>query len=119
MRHISTIFLLIFFIYIGVVSPVFCAIKGGINYSIPVYYDNLSEDELSEKVKIYYYNAMKLDNGVVDENMTLALNIYTILQNMNPENIDYSTFSGSPRAMVAFCFFTVSFSAIPEPSPSW
>ena len=48
-----------------------------------------------------------------------AVIILIRLNKAAPENIDYSTFSGSPRAMVAFCFFTVSFSAIPEPSPSW
>ena len=90
MRQLTTIFLLIFGFSAIFIPPSCGAVKGGINYSIPVYYDNLSEAELQEKGKLYFYNAMKLKNGEVDENMTQALNIYTILQNVNPENIEYS-----------------------------
>ena len=90
MRQLTTIFLLIFGILTALLQPVYSAVKGGINYSIPIYYDKLSETELQDKVKIYFYNAMQLQNGEIDENMTQALNIYTILQNLNPENIEYS-----------------------------
>ena len=90
MRQLTTTFLLIFGILAISIQPSYSAIKGGINYSIPVYYDNLSETELQEKGKVYFHNAIRLENGVMNEDMTQALNIYTILQNLNPENIDYS-----------------------------
>ena len=90
MRQLTTIILLIFIFSLVCITPSYSAVKGGINYSIPVYYDNLSEIELQERGKSYFHNAMRLQNGVIDENMTQALNIYTILQNVNPENIEYS-----------------------------
>ena len=90
MRQLTTIILLIFIFSLVCITPSQGAIKGGINYSIPVYYDNLSEVELQERGKSYFHNAMRLQNGIIDENMTQALNIYTILQNVNPENIEYS-----------------------------
>ena len=90
MRQLTTIFLLIFGFFALNLQPSYSAIKGGIDYSIPIYYDNLSESELQDKAKVYFYNAMHLQDGVIDEDMTQALNLYTILQNVNPENIEYS-----------------------------
>ena len=88
MRQLTTIFLLILGFSVIFIPPAYSTVKGGINSSIPVYYDNLSETELQEKGKSYFFNAMMLKDGEIDENMTQALNIYTILQNINPENID-------------------------------
>ena len=90
MRQLTTIFLLIFLIFVISLSPSYSAVKGGVNYSIPVYYDNLSETELQDRGKLYFHNAIRLQNGVVNEDMTQALNIYRILQNVNPENAEYS-----------------------------
>lgn len=90
MRQLTTIFLLIFGIFALTLQPSYSAIKGGIDYSIPIYYDNLSESEIQDKARVYFYNAMRLQDGVIDEDMTQALNLYTILQNVNPENIEYS-----------------------------
>ena len=88
MRQLTTIFLLILGIFAVSIQPSFSAIKGGVKYSIPVYYDNLTESELQNKGKSYFYNAMRTNE--INEDMTQALNIYTILQNLNPENIEYS-----------------------------
>ena len=88
MRQLTTIFLLILGIFAIFIQPSFSAIKGGVKYSIPVYYDNLSETELQNKGKSYFYNAMK--SNELNEDITQALNIYTILQNLNPQNIEYS-----------------------------
>ena len=88
MRQLTTIFLLILGIFAIFIQPSFSAIKGGVKYSIPVYYNNLSETELQNKGKSYFYNAMK--SNELNEDMTQALNIYTILQNLNPQNIEYS-----------------------------
>lgn len=89
MRQLTTIILLIFTIMITSADKGFCAIRGGISNSLPIYYNNLSENELLDKGKVYFHNAMMLKNGEINEDMTQALNIYTILQNVNPENIDY------------------------------
>ena len=88
MRQLTTIFLLILGIFAIFIQPSFSAIKGGVKYSIPVYYNNLSETELQNKGKSYFYNAIK--SNELNEDMTQALNIYTILQNLNPQNIEYS-----------------------------
>ena len=89
MRQLTTIILLIFTIMITSADKGFCAIRGGLSNSLPIYYNNLSESELLDKGKVYFHNAMMLKNGEINEDMTQALNIYTILQNVNPENIDY------------------------------
>lgn len=88
MRRLSTIYLLIFFLFL-IALPSECAYKGGITYSIPVEYKNLSESELNDKAKLYYHNALKLKDGEVNSDMTKALLIYSILQNVNPDNPVY------------------------------
>ncbi len=88
MRQLSTIYLLIFIILFAS-NPTFGAFKGGVSYSIPIEYKNLSENELNEKAKVYFYNANKLKNKEVNEDMTNALLIYSILQNVNPDNPEY------------------------------
>ncbi len=88
MRQLSTIFILIFLILL-VQIPSFSAFKGGISYSIPIEYKNLSETELNEKAKYYFYLADKLEDCVVNEDMTNALVLYSILENVNPDNTEY------------------------------
>ena len=90
MRQPATIILLIFAISVGFYQPSFSAIKGRVQYTIPTYYSNLSETELQKRACEYYYLAQKLEDGQINEDMTKALTLYTVLQNMNPENIDYS-----------------------------
>ena len=89
MRQLTTILLLIFTVTIISAERGYCAIKGGVSNSIPVYYDNLSESELLEKGKIYFHNSMLLKPREINDDMTQALNIYTMLQNVNPENTYY------------------------------
>ena len=89
MRQLTTIFLLIFTIMALSAGKGYCAIKGSVSNSLPIQYNNLSESELLAKGKVYFHNAMMLKSGEVNNDMTQALNIYTILQNINPENIDY------------------------------
>lgn len=90
MRQRTTTILLIFLVLIMFSQPAFCAIKGGIKYSIPVEYNNLSETELKDKADYYYYLATQLKDGKINDDMTNALMIYSVLQNMNPENVLYS-----------------------------
>ena len=88
MRQLSTIFLLVFIAFVFT-TPSYSAYKGGVSYSIPIEYRNLSESELNDKAKIYFHNALKLNDGEINEDMTNALLIYSILQNVNPDNVVY------------------------------
>ena len=90
MRQLTTIFLFILSLLVISIQPSFCAVKGGIEYSIPVDYSKLSETEILERAKVYYHNAEQVKDGVVNEDVTNALFTYSVLQNINPENIDYS-----------------------------
>lgn len=89
MRQLATVILVIFG-FSFICMPVYSAYKGGISYSIPIEYKNLSENELESKAEHYFYLSAPLNNGVISEETSSALVIYSILQNMNPQNIDYS-----------------------------
>lgn len=89
MRQPSIIILSIFILLMGFYAPAFSALKTGINYSIPIDYDNLSEYELQPKAEKYYHNAIRLKDGIVNDDMTNALMLYSILLNINPENTTY------------------------------
>lgn len=89
MRHLSTILVLIFCVFIYSV-PAYSAYKGGITYSIPIEYKNLSESELKTKADHYFILAKQGQDGVINEDMTDALLLYSILRNINPQNAEYS-----------------------------
>lgn len=93
MRQLSTTILLIF-ILITVNVPVYSAYKGGISYSIPVEYKNLSESELRGKAEGFFLIAQARNDGTVDENTTNALVLYSVLQHINPYNVDYFVKAG-------------------------
>lgn len=86
MRQPSILLLLIFTCFC--ISPAFAAIKGGIDYSIPIDYTKLSEVELSEKASQAYSKAL-LASDKVNEDITEALMLYSLLQNINPEKQVY------------------------------
>ena len=89
MRHISIfIFLIIFFLNLSSLKA-FSAIKCFVEYSNPVDYSKLSEVELYDKAKVYYYNAQKAPEGVVTKDVTQALIIYAVLERMNSECVEY------------------------------
>ena len=81
-------FLIIPLILCFTISPALSAIKGGINYSIPIDYTKINQSKLEEKADFYYTPALK--SKKLDENMTYALNLYTILSNAYPDNITYA-----------------------------
>lgn len=89
MRHFSIVILLILNIFISATISCFAAIRGGIDYSIPIDYRNLNEQELMLKADSFFYNAEKLKDGILNEDMTSALVLYNILQNKNPEELIY------------------------------
>ena len=72
MRQVSITILLIFMISTGTVLPTFSAVKGGIEYSFPIDYSKINEQELLLKAKDYFYNAQRLQNGAINEDMTNA-----------------------------------------------
>jgi len=89
MRQLSRIALSIFILYLLMI-PSYGAYKGGVSYSIPIVYDNLSENEIKPLAHNYFYAALDADDGVLNDDITQALNLYTILQKINPQNISYS-----------------------------
>ena len=90
MRQLSITFILITLSMLLFEQPSYCAIKGGIKYSIPTDYTKLSETELNEKADNYYYLAGRLPDKTVNDDMTNALVLYSVLQNINPDEIKYS-----------------------------
>lgn len=82
-------FLLTFFIFGIICLSSFAYIKSSLEYNIPVDYTKLNEAELQEKAGFYYNLALK--SCSLNEEMTTALNLYTILSHKNPKNIIYLT----------------------------
>ena len=66
-----------------------CAVKGGIEYSIPIDYSKLSEEEVEEKALYYYFLAKKLPDDTVNEDITNAMFLYSVLIRMNTGNPEY------------------------------
>ena len=81
MRQVSIVFIFILFLASNLMLTAHSAIKGKIDYSIPIDYSKLSEDELNIEANKYFHNAVLLKDGIVNEDMTNALTIYTILEN--------------------------------------
>ena len=70
--------------------PSYAAINGNIKYTIPIEYSALNENELSAKADSYYNTILNTNKTKLDEDFTSALNLYSILSNKNPENIEYT-----------------------------
>ena len=81
-------FLFLLIIQCFLILPSFSAIKGGIDYKIPIDYSHYNKTELETKAEFYYEPA--LNSKKFDENMTSALNLYTMLTNAFPENPNYA-----------------------------
>ncbi len=95
MRRPSIIVLLIILMFAANSPSAFCAIRGKIDYSIPVDYSKLNETELENKAKVYYFNAMQHSGNQINEDMTNALVVYNILLNLNSQNISYCVKTGA------------------------
>ena len=70
MRQFSILTLLIFLTLVINSNPSLSAIKGKVDYSIPVDYTKLSEPELSMKAREYYYNALQSKEKTISEDLT-------------------------------------------------
>ena len=92
MRQLIKI-LLTSFIFCIFIAPAHSAIQGGLEYTIPIDYSKLSEEELQAKAGIYYNLALK--SGTLNEDMTAALNLYHMLAHKNPQNVMYLTRLGT------------------------
>ena len=90
MRQLSITILLISLVLLLNQNVAFSAIKGKIDYSIPVDYSKLSEPELSMKARKYYYSAIDSKEKTVTEDMTNALFLYSVLEKMNPDSVEYA-----------------------------
>lgn len=88
MRQLIKISIILIFVC-SLSAPAFCALKGGLEYQIPIDYSKLSTEELENKAGFYYGLALKTSNGKVNDDMTSALNLYTILSSKNPKNTFY------------------------------
>ena len=69
-------------------SDSFGAFKGGIEYTIPIDYEQINESEFAQKADFYYNKVYSLD-GTKDD-MSQALILYSALNKKCPWNIDYS-----------------------------
>lgn len=94
MGRLIRFFLAVLIIFVSI-SPSYCALKGKLDYRIPVDYTKLSEEELDSKAGVYYNLALKTYNGKINDEMTSALNLYAILCNKNPKSIFYKTRLGT------------------------
>ena len=74
MGRLIRFFLAVLIIFVSI-SPSYCALKGTLDYQIPVDYTKLSEEELDSKAGVYYNLALKTYNGKINDEMTSALNL--------------------------------------------
>ena len=70
--------------------PANAAYKGGITYSIPIEYKNLSESELRIKAEHFFNKVLQSQDWVLNSDYTNALNLYGTLLNINPAKPDYA-----------------------------
>ena len=89
MRQVSIIVLLISLMINFTSLSAFSAVKGGIEYSIPVDYSHINEQEVELIARKYFYNAERLQDGVLNDDMTNALMLYNVLQHANPDKLEY------------------------------
>ena len=68
--------------------PSYSAVKGGIDYNIPIDYTKLNQTELETRAEFYYNSVLK--EKKLNEDMTSALTLYSILTNAYPENRTYA-----------------------------
>ena len=68
--------------------PSFALIKGGIDYKIPIDYSKMNQEQLELKADGYYNSALAAK--VLNDDMTSALYLYTMLKNIAPDNMSYA-----------------------------
>lgn len=68
--------------------PSFSAISGGVDYSIPIDYTKLNQADLETRAEYYYESAIK--SKKLNEDMTSAFMLYSILTKAYPDNRTYA-----------------------------
>ena len=87
MRQMFKILLLLICL-IGLNTPSYSALRGNLEYKIPIDYDKLSKEELDNKADFYYNLALKTSNGTLNKEMSYALNFNSVLSHKCP-NIQF------------------------------
>ena len=77
------------------IQPSYSAISGSVDYTVPIDYSKLSEEELQAKAGFYYNLVLRSGNNNINDEMTSALNLYHMLAHKNPENVMYLTRLGT------------------------
>lgn len=94
MRQLAITLLLIISLPVFLQNPVFAYVKGGVEYSIPTDYSKLSENEIKDKADTYYFLAQNYKDREINNDISNALFLYTVLQRINPEEILYAVKQG-------------------------
>ena len=89
MRHLTNLIIVIFLLFFGV-NPSFCAVQGKLEYSIPIDYSQLDENELASRADIFYAEFPDKEKCELTNDLTSALNLYSMLSAKNPQNITYA-----------------------------
>ena len=87
MRQMVRFLLILLLLNFGLL-PTFSAISGGVDYSIPIDYTKLNQNELETRADFYYNSALKAKKH--NEDMTSALTLYSILSKAYPDNRTYA-----------------------------
>ena len=84
------IIILIMSLFLTNASNAYAAVSGGIEYRLPIDYSEISEEEYRIKADSIFDSLTARETNEIDDNMTIALNLYSILLKKNPQNIDYA-----------------------------
>ena len=80
-------FLLIPLILCFTLLPSYSVIKGKVDNTIPFDYTKINQSEMETKAEGFYASAIQ--SKKLDDNMTSALNLYSVLSDAYPDNIIY------------------------------
>ena len=89
MRQSIIVIAAVLFLSTGIL-PSSSAIKGSLEYTIPIDYNNINETEFAKKAEYYYNKTSVNTTGQIDDSATHALNLYRALNRKNPSNIEYA-----------------------------
>lgn len=89
MRHLTNLIFVIFLLFL-VLNPSYAAVQGRLEYSIPIDYVQLDENELASRADIFYSEFSDKVNCELNDDLTSALNLYAMLSAKNPQNITYA-----------------------------
>jgi len=68
--------------------PAYSVLEGSIDNTISIDYTKLNKSDLESKANFVYESA--ITSKTLNDNMTQALNLYTVLKNLEPRNMTYT-----------------------------